>query len=180
MYVMVHKVGYFSNLCAAMKMVGEQPQSIFIGQSVACEGTAMFRTLADVPMEKRIELPVVEDMQMGMATGLALGGKLPVCIYPRFNFLLLAMSQLVLHLDKLPMMGGYKPKVLIRTAVATAKPLYPGVQHLGDFTVAFAHSLQSVAIYKLERSDDIIPAYERALERENSTLLIEMSEKYDA
>jgi pyruvate/2-oxoglutarate/acetoin dehydrogenase E1 component len=173
-------MGYFSNLCAAMKLVGEQPNSIFIGQSVACEGTAMFRTLVDVPMEKRLELPVVEDMQMGMATGMALGGKLPVCIYPRFNFLLLAVNQLVLHLDKLSMMGGYKPKVLIRTAVATSTPLYPGPQHLGNYAIAFSHLLDTVVIDTLEYKEGIVPAYERALGRDNSTLLIEMSEKYDA
>jgi pyruvate/2-oxoglutarate/acetoin dehydrogenase E1 component len=173
-------MGYFSNLCAAMRLVSEHPQSIFMGQAVACEGTAMFRTLADVPQEKRLELPVVEDMQMGMAIGMSLNGHLPVCIYPRFNFLLLALNQLVLHLDKLPLMGGYKPKVLVRTAVATSKPLYPGPQHIGDFTTAFSHMLQTVVIDKLERADDIVPAYERALERERSTLLIEYHEKYDA
>jgi pyruvate/2-oxoglutarate/acetoin dehydrogenase E1 component len=173
-------MSYFSNLCAAMKMVGEHPQSIFIGQAVACEGTAMFRTLVDVPMEKRLELPVVEDMQMGMATGLAIGGMLPVCIYPRFNFLLLAMNQLVLHLDKLPMMGGYKPKVLIRTAVATDKPLYPGPQHLGDYTLALASMLHTVTIERLIYNDDILPAYDRALKHDGSTLLIEMTEKYTA
>ncbi len=161
-----------------MKMLGEQSNSIFLGQAVACEGTAMFRTLADVPMSKRLEMPVVEDMQMGMATGLALGGKLPICIYPRFNFLLLAINQLVLHLDKLPMMGGYRPKVLIRTAIATEDPLYPGPQHLGDFVTAFSYLLSTIMIEKLERSDDILPAYDRALRRDGSTLLVEMSEKY--
>lgn len=139
----------------------------------------MFRTLVDVSMEKRLELPVIEDMQMGMATGLAIGGMLPVCIYPRFNFLLLAMSQLVLHLDKLPMMGGYKPKVLIRTAVATDKPLYPGPQHLGDYSSALSSMLCTVVVENLDRSDGILPAYDRALRRNGSTLLVEMTGKYD-
>ncbi len=171
-------MGYFLNLRTAMRMLGEHPQSIFIGQAVACEGTAMFRTLADVPESKRLEMPVVEDMQMGMATGLALGGKLPVCIYPRFNFLLLAINQLVLHLDKIPMMGDYKPKVIIRTAIATPEPLYPGPQHLGDFTAALASMLHTVRVEKLMCSDDILPAYARAVERDGSALLIEMTEKY--
>jgi pyruvate/2-oxoglutarate/acetoin dehydrogenase E1 component len=170
---------YFSNLCAAMKMVGERSNSIFIGQAVACEGTAMFRTLVDVPMEKRLELPVVEDMQLGMAIGMSLAGHLPVCIYPRFNFLLLAMNQLVLHLDKLRLMGEYKPRVLVRTAVATPDPLYPGPQHLGSYSTALRHMLNTVKVVDLERADDIIPAYEAALAWDGSTLLIEMSGKYD-
>jgi pyruvate/2-oxoglutarate/acetoin dehydrogenase E1 component len=175
--VVGNMMGYFSNLCAAMRLVSEHPQSLFMGQAVACEGTAMFRTLADVHQEKRLELPVVEDMQMGMAIGMSLNGHLPICIYPRFNFLLLALNQLVLHLDKLPLMGGYKPKVLIRTAVATSKPLYPGPQHIGNYSLA--HMLDTVVVDRLECADDIVPAYEKALGRERSTLLIEYHEKYD-
>jgi pyruvate/2-oxoglutarate/acetoin dehydrogenase E1 component len=171
-------MGYFSNLCAAMKMVGEQSNSIFIGQAVACEGTAMFRTLVDVPMKKRLELPVVEDMQMGMAIGMSFAGHLPVCIYPRFNFLLLAMNQLVLHLDKLRLMGGYKPRVLVRTAVATPDPLYPGPQHLGNFTTALSHMLHTVQIVTLDKAEDIVPEYNRAMNRDGSTLLVELTEKY--
>lgn len=140
----------------------------------------MFRTLADVPMEKRLELPVFEDTQLGMAIGMSLDGWRPICIYPRFNFLLLAMNQLVLHLDKLPLMGGFKPKVIIRTAVATAQPLHPGPQHLGNYAEAMLYLLDTVTVVKLEDSEGIVPAYEKAMERERSTLLIEYHEKYDA
>ena len=38
---------------------------------------------------------------MGMTIGLLMAGKIPVSIYPRWNFLLLAINQLVNHLDKL-------------------------------------------------------------------------------
>lgn len=140
----------------------------------------MFQTLQDVPKEKRIEFPVAEDMQMGVAIGLALRGALPVCIYPRWNFLLLAMSQLVHHLDKLPIYscGGYKPKVIIRTSVATDDPMNPGVQHLGDFTDQVRKMLYTVHVCKLHTAEGVFVQYEQALKSEVSTILVEMAEKF--
>lgn len=161
-----------------MAMIAEHPRAVFMGQAVACEGTAMFKTLRDVPMGKRVELPVFEDCQMGMATGAALNGDLPICIYPRINFLLLAMSQLVLHLDKLPLISGYQPKVIVRTAIATRHPLDPGPQHLGDFTDAIAYMLDTVRVVSLRAAVQIVPEYRRAMERGCSTLLVEQMELY--
>lgn len=163
-----------------MHMLAEHPRSIFMGQSVGSPGTAMYRTLESIPIEKRLELPVFEDAQMGMAIGMALNGDLPICVYPRINFLLLAMSQLVLHLDKLPIYSndGYKPRVIVRTAIATDKPMNPGPQHLGDYADALRQMLDTVKVVRLEDERDIMPEYERAMTRDGSTILVEMSEKY--
>ncbi len=171
---------YFDELCRAMAMLAEHPRSVFMGQAVAYPGTAMFGTLRDVPAEKRVELPVAEDMQMGMAIGAALNGDLPVTIYPRFNFLLLATNQLVLHLDKLPIYshGGYDPRVIIRTAVATPQPMDPGAQHLGDFTAEYRRMLERVRVVKLLRPEEIVPAYRAAIENKGSTMLVEMTGMY--
>lgn len=170
---------YFDELCRAMEMLAAHPRSVFIGQAVACEGTAMRRTLAGVVPAKLLELPVAEDMQMGMAIGMSLAGDLPVCVYPRINFLLLAVNQLVLHLDKLPLYGnGWAPKVIVRTSVATPVPLDPGPQHLGDFSFGLRAMLKTVKVVTLRTADRIVPAYELAMEREGSTVLVEMAEKY--
>jgi pyruvate/2-oxoglutarate/acetoin dehydrogenase E1 component len=165
---------YFDELCRAMQVLADHPSSVFMGQAVAFEGTAMFKTLRDVPAYKRVELPVAEDMQMGMATGAALSGLLPITIYPRWNFLLLATSQLVLHLDKLPAMTrSPPPRVIVRTAVATPKPLDPGPQHLGDFGIALSTMLDTVEVIDLFDPDEIVPAYTAAAARQGSTVLVE-------
>lgn len=169
---------YFDELSRAMTMLGQHPKTVFMGQAVEFEGTAMFRTLAGVPVAKRVELPVAEDMQMGMATGAALAGLLPITIYPRWNFLLLAASQLVLHLDKLPAMCGIKPTVIVRTAAATNKPLDPGPQHLGDYGSAFAAMLDTVEVVDLFDPDQIVPAYAKAAARNGSTILVEYMSLY--
>lgn len=173
-------MGYIENLSEAMSLIAEYPKAIFMGQSVGCEGTAMFRTLKHIDPAKRLELPVFEDCQLGMAIGMSLAGFLPVCIFPRWNFLLLATSALVLHLDKLYLYsnGGYRPKVIIRTAIATNEPLNPGPQHLGDFTAAYRSMLQTVAVESLFYPQHIVPAYKRALERDHSSLLVEYSAQY--
>src|SRR5688572_29899818 len=100
-----------------MEWLGNQPRTLFVGQQVRFDGQRLHATLNGVPMERRIEMPVAENFQMGFCTGLALAGYMPISIYPRFDFLLLAADALVNHLDKLPLMGGFKPKVIIRTAV---------------------------------------------------------------
>jgi pyruvate/2-oxoglutarate/acetoin dehydrogenase E1 component len=169
---------YFTELSRAMEMIGSHPRAVFMGQAVACAGTAMSRTLAGVPKNKLIELPVAEDMQMGMAIGAAMNGDMPVCIYPRFNFLLLAMSQLVLHLDKLPLYSRYRPRVIIRTAIATPDPLDPGPQHLGDYTEAFELMLTTVVVRRLDDAARIVPEYMDATQRLESTLLVERTELY--
>lgn len=169
---------YFSELCKAMGSLARQPRAVFMGQSVAYPGTAMYNTLREVPDRQRVEWPVAEDMQLGAAIGASLNGDLPICIYPRINFLLLAISQLVLHLDKLPLYSGYSPKVIIRTAIATDKPLDPGVQHLGDFSYALRDMLQTVVVVNLDSARDIVPQYRKAVSRLGSTLLIENLAQY--
>lgn len=159
----------------AMLLLADAPGSLFLGQGVAFEGHAMFKDLNGVPMEQRIELPVVEELQLGMSIGLSLQGYLPVSIYPRMDFMLRAMDQLVLHLDKLESMscGQFCPKVIIRTRVGSKKPLDAGPQHTNDFTEAFRLMLTNVEVAKIVSSDQIMPAYRGALARSKSTLIVE-------
>ena len=62
---------YFDELKRAMDYLGEQDDTVFIGQAVEYKGTAMTNTLSGVDREKLVEMPVDEEMQMGMTTGLA-------------------------------------------------------------------------------------------------------------
>lgn len=174
---------YFDELTRAMDMLAADERTYFIGQAVACPGTAMTNTVKNVSKEKLLELPVAEDMQMGMSIGLALAGHIPVSFYPRWNFLLLAVNQLVNHLDKMSVIsnGGYQPKVIIRTGIGSIRPMHPQFQHIGDYTEAFQLMCQNVEVIRLEESEDIFPAYKKALEREDgkSTILVEYGDYYN-
>jgi len=161
-------------LCAASGQ-----KAIFLGQGIR-GGTTMSESFKYVPDQLKLEMPVAEELQMGMATGMALGGYLPICIFPRWNFLLLAANQLVNHLDRLPLYsdGGYRPRVIIRTAVPSANPFNPGPQHDDDFTSPFESMLRTVEVVRLNHVETIIPAYEKALKADRSTLLVEYTEFY--
>ena len=130
---------YREELIRSMNFLGKKKDTIFLGQSVLYSGNAIFNTLVEVPKKKKIELPVFEDIQMGMSMGMALNGFIPITCYPRFDFLLLAMNQLVNHLDKVRVMSNneFKPKVIIRTSVGSKKPLNGGVQYTQDYTKIF-------------------------------------------
>ena len=123
-------------------------------------------------MEKRLEMPVIEDFQMGFCTGLALTGKLPICIFPRFDFMLLCANQLVNHLDKLPRFG-WDAKVIIRTTVGAKFPLDAGPQHTQDYTVPFRMMLKTVRVEQVQTPEEVDLAYTRALAHHRSTLIVE-------
>lgn len=166
---------YSIELTKAMTWLGEKPDTIFLGQSVAYPGNALFKTLKDVPMPKRTELPVAEDMQLGMSIGLALTGKTVISIFPRFDFLMCCMNQLVNHLDK----GLYKGtgKVIIRVCVGSTKPMHPGLQHCGDYTKGLRAMLK-MPVANLLYTDQIVKTYQQAYNALGSSLIVEHGDKY--
>lgn len=171
---------YFEALKMAMAEISRIPNSIFIGQGVGCAGTTMTDTLMEVPEDKLLEFPVAEDLQMGVAIGMALDGMLPVCIYPRWNFFLLGANQLVNHLDRIPTYsrGEFNPRVVIRVAVPSTAPFYPGPQHDDDFTEAFQMMLRNVKVARLQTAEAVIREYRKAQVAAHSTILVEYTDLY--
>ena len=51
---------YFEELKKAMSLLAEHPKTLFIGQAVEYEGTGLFDTMAHLPANKKLELPVAE------------------------------------------------------------------------------------------------------------------------
>ena len=174
---------YFDELKKSMNYLGENKKTIFIGQAVEVPGTAMTNTLKEINPKKLLELPVAEEMQMGITTGLALDGNIPISIFPRWNFLLLAMNQLVNHLDKVNIMsnGEFKVKTIIRTGVGSQRPLHPQYQHVGNFTDMVRDMCTSLDVISLDEPEDIFPSYQKALNRDDgkSTILVEFGDHYN-
>ena len=174
---------YFEELKKSMNYLAKNKRTIFLGQGVKAPGTAMSNTFKKINPNKLIELPVAEEMQMGMTNGFAINGLIPVSIFPRWNFLLLAMNQLINHLDKIKLMSNdeYKTKVIVRTGIGSKKPLHPQYQHVGDFTDAVKKMCSNIELIKLNEAKDIFPAYKKALEREDgkSTIVVEYGDYYN-
>jgi pyruvate/2-oxoglutarate/acetoin dehydrogenase E1 component len=163
-----------------MKWLGEKENTLFLGQATLFSGHAISSTLTEVPEEKLIELPVMEEVQMGMSTGLSLEGYVPISIYPRFNFIILAINQLVNHLDKMREMtsGMLIPKVIIRVAVGSKRPLDGGSQHTQDFTESVKDMLTDVKLVELREPKQVFSTFEDAYNRNGSTLIVEWGDFY--
>lgn len=174
---------YFEELKKSMEFLDKNRKTLFIGQAVEVPGTAMSNTLVNVNKNKRIELPVAEEMQMGITIGMLMSGHIPVSIYPRWNFLLLAINQLVNHLDKLSIMTNnkYKSKAIIRTSIGSQRPLHPQYQHIGDFTSQIKKMCKNINVVKLSNPNQIFNEYKKALNRKDgvSTILVEYGDYYN-
>jgi pyruvate/2-oxoglutarate/acetoin dehydrogenase E1 component len=171
---------YKDALSEMMKELGSRSNTIFIGQGVVDGGHGMFSTFGDVHASKKVELPVTEELQMGMTLGLAMSGHFPISCYPRMNFLLLAMNQLVNHMDTFPLMSQHNWPIsaIVRVAIGSDTPMNPGHQHLGDFTRSFKAMCDHVAVHRLDTTSDVYKYYEQAMTRGGAWLLIEHSNRY--
>jgi len=173
---------YKDELIRSMEWLGKKENTMFIGQAMSYSGHTISSTLEKVPVEKKYELPVLEELQMGMSTGLALEGYVPITCYPRFDFFILTLNQTVNHLDKMQVMskGEMKPRVIIRVAVGATEPLNGGVQHTQNHTDAIRSMLTEINLVVLDEPEQIFEEFQKAYERDDSksTILVEYSKHY--
>lgn len=172
---------YKDELIKANNLLAENGY-VFIGQNIKYGGTSQYHMLKHLPDNQRIELPVFEETQMGMSIGMTLEG-LKVCsVYPRWDFLILATNQLINHADKIKRMSDNQFKLkglIIKTCVGSIKPMFPGEQHCGDYTEEFKKMFKDINVVKLERAEDIVPAYKEAMESDTPTLIVECPDLYN-
>lgn len=165
---------YKEAITAGNAKLAKNPKTRFIGYGLD-KGRAL-GTLKGVLDNQIIEMPVAENLMMGMAIGLALKGYLPVVFIERMDFLMNAMDALVNHLDKIEQIsdGQFKPKVIIRCIVGnTEKPLYTGVTHTQDFSNVLGNMLKT-PVFALKNEVSARAAYGPILDGcETSSLFIE-------
>ena len=173
---------YKEEIVRAMNWLSEKEDTVFLGQACKVSGHSISSTITEVPQEKRIELPVFEEMQMGISTGMALEGYVPITMYPRFDFFILAMNQLINHLDKMREMsiGEMEPRVIIRVSVGAKTPIDAGPQHTQNHTDALRKMLTDVNVVELLEPEQVFSAFKEAYEREDcrATLIVEHGEYY--
>jgi pyruvate/2-oxoglutarate/acetoin dehydrogenase E1 component len=173
---------YLEEVCRGMDYLASLPNSIFVGQAVEYKGTAVSHQVKNYESNKLLEFPVAEDFQSGFCLGLALDGFLPISIYPRMNFAILACNQLVNHIDKwIPMSDGEsRPKVITKAVVGSRHPLDPGHQHKANYAEAFKSMCDTINVVELLYPEQIYDAYVEAADREDgvSTMIIEHGEFY--
>lgn len=169
---------YKDALTEAMTFLGEQDDTVFIGQQIVYAGNPMSTTLGNVSKEKMIELPVMEETQMGMSLGIAMTGKTVVTFYPRWDFIILAANQLINHVDKFELMTGSEVNLIIRLGKGSDKPLDPGHQHKGNYFEEFQSMCKNIYFYNLLRTENILESYKEAYRIGGVHILVEYPELY--
>jgi pyruvate/2-oxoglutarate/acetoin dehydrogenase E1 component len=169
---------YKDSLIKAMTYLGNKDDTIFIGQQIVYAGNPMSTTLGNVPKDKMIEVPVMEETQMGMSLGLSMTGKTVITFYPRWDFLVSSTNQLVNHVDKYTLMTGKKTNILIRLGKGSDKPLDPGHQHKGNYINEFKSLCSNIKFHDLTSHTSIIDSYTSAYEEGGVHVLVEYPELY--
>jgi len=166
-------------LTEAMASLAKLDKTIFIGQQIVFAGNPMSTTLVDVPKEKMIETPVMEETQMGMSLGLAMTGKTVISFYPRWDFLISAANQLINHIDKFNLMTNNTVNILIRVGKGSNVPLDPGHQHKANYIDEFRKMCPNIKIHNLKNEVDVKIAYAKAIEDGGIHILAEYPELYN-
>ena len=117
---------------------------------------------------------------MGMSLGMALNGMFPISCYPRFDFLLLAMNQLVNHADKIDYItkGQFSPGLIVRVLVGAKAPINGGAQHTQNYVKELKKIFKSIKVYDLTDEKKIFNSYKEAYNNKKINLIVEYSEKY--
>ena len=173
-------MNYFDEIKRSMKFISGSKKTLFLGQSVSVPGNLIFKTLEGISEQKKIELPVFEETQLGLSIGLSLQGYIPVSCYPRFDFFILSFNQLVNHLDKMNKISSneFKPFVFIRVMVGAKKPIDAGLQHTQDYSNEIKSMLKYIDVVKLKNQNNIFSEYKKAFIKKKSTVFVEYSEKF--
>jgi pyruvate/2-oxoglutarate/acetoin dehydrogenase E1 component len=163
-----------------MTLLGQKEDTVFIGQQVLWHGNPMSTTINEVPKEKIIELPVMEESQMGMSLGMAMAGKFVITFYPRWDFLICATNQLVNHVDKIHLMsnGEWNPNMIIRLGKGSDKPLNPGHQHRGNYLEEFKSMCPNIQFWDLKQYNIIEDVYKKCYESGGIHVIVEYPELY--
>ena len=158
--------------------MSKDQNTIFIGQQIVYRGNPMSTTLDDVPKDKMIEVPVMEETQMGMSLGLAMTGKKVVTFYPRWDFLISATNQLVNHVDKYNLMTEDNIHMIIRVGKGSDKPLDPGHQHKGNYFLEYQSLCRNITFHNLSSFEAIEDTYKEAYEQGGIHIIVEYPELY--
>lgn len=171
---------YKEQLTESMTILGQREDTIFIGQQIVWAGNPMSGTLINVPKEKMIEMPVMEDSQMGMSLGLSLTGKFVITFYPRWDFLICASNQLISHVDKIKLMSNdeWNPNMIIRVGKGSDKPIDPGHQHKGNYLEECKSLCKNIEFHDLKTSSDVELAYKYVTKEGGIHVLVEYPELY--
>lgn len=125
---------------------------VFLGEGIMNAGR-VYGTMDDVPRDRCLEMPVAENLIMGVAMGLCLEGFKPVVVFQRMDFMTVAADAIINHLALLPAMsnGQIQFPILIRAIIGEQDSKFEmGPQHCKDLTHMFDRYIKTVRLENLQ------------------------------
>lgn len=161
----------------AMFQLSKHPKTVFLGENVINAGR-IYGTLDRVPLRKCIEMPVAENLIAGTAIGLSIEGYIPICIFQRMDFMLIAADQIINHACMLPKITDYEIRchIIFRTIKADLNDkFYVGHQHSKDFSHVF---MSYMPVRQVPERYSATNAYKNALLCRQPSLVVEEYASY--
>lgn len=170
---------YKDRITDAMELLAKDKRTVFLGEGLINAGR-IYGTLDKVSTTKCIEFPIAENLIVGSAIGLAIKGFIPIVIFQRMDFMLVAADAIINHLALIPKMSGGKVSlpVIIRAIIGSRDGCFDvGPQHNKDLTNMFSPFITTVKLDKLTM--DINKHYLSALNLNAPILIVEDRDLYN-
>jgi pyruvate dehydrogenase E1 component beta subunit len=172
---------YKDLLTSEMYWLAQQKDTVFIGQGIT-KGDRIYNTLKDVPINKCIEMPIAENLIMGVANGLAIKGYRPIVIFQRMDFMLIAADQIINHTALIEKMSNkqFKCPVIIRACIGSQKMEFDcGAQHTHDFTHIFSPYIKVWDFHHKGIDVKIEHTYQDAYNLKEPVMIVEERDRYE-
>lgn len=164
---------YKGDITEEMTWLSKQRKSVFIGEGLINAGR-VYETLSSVPKKKCVEMPIAENLIVGVSIGLAIQGYRPIVVFQRMDFMLVAADAIINHLALIPKMSGgqFTLPIILRAIVGSQSERFDiGLQHKHDFTHIFEPYIDTRVFKK--------GAYKWAYEKKEPILIIEQKDLYE-
>ncbi len=163
----------------AMTWLGKQEKSVFIGEGLKNAG-GIYGTMNHVPTQRCLEMPIVENLIAGGAVGLAAIGFIPILVFQRMDFMLIASDAIINHIALIPKMsnGQFPCHIIIRAIIGSTRTSVfdVGPQHNHDLIHMFRPYISTIVI---EPKDDVLGVYQELFKLKEPTLVIERKDDYN-
>lgn len=167
---------YKDRLTTTMTALSHNYNIYFLGYNVKY-GHMFNGTLNNCLQASLIEMPVAENLIMGVGMGMALEGYIPIICIERMNFLWTCADAIINHMDKAKELGWGDLKIIIRTCVGGTKPLDSGCQHTGDYVKIWS-DLLAAPVMAIKRVEDIDRVWEKAMTIDGPCMIVEYKDLY--
>ncbi len=169
---------YKQSITKGMEYLGSLKSTVFIGEGLINAGR-IYGTLNNVSTKKCIEMPIAENLIAGAAVGMAIEGLLPIVIFQRMDFMLIAADAIINHMSLMPHMSGGQITlpIILRTIIgSTSKKFDVGPQHNHDFTHVFKPYIRTIKLEKAMMGHKIYP---QIFKTGVPTLVVERKDWYE-